>query len=817
MAEAIRILVVEDNPGDVRLIQATLTEADPRGFAVTLAATLADGLARLADSAFDLVLLDLSLPDSFGLDTLARLRAQAPALPIVVLTGNSDEQQAVKAVQAGAQDYLVKGQGGPDLLARAIRYAIERARSDQALRRSEAQLRAIFDNAAVGIALWSAEGRCLNCNSTFAEMLGHQVAEVVGRGWAELSHPDDLPSAQSACGDLHGGRIAQLDLETRFLTRAGEVVWVRINSSLADIAGHDGPVAVAMIEDVTEKKRLEDYQRLAAQVVDGTSEGVFITDADLRILHVNPAFTTLTGFEPAEVVGHKPSIMSSGRHGRDFYKRLWDELAAKGRWQGEIWNRRKTGELFAEWLSISMVRNARGDVTNYVAVFSDITSRKQNEERLNYQANHDPLTTLPNRSLFMERLSRALARAHRNHLLVAVLFLDLDGFKGINDTHGHLVGDLLLQAVAERLSSCVRQGDTVARLGGDEFTIILEDIADFRDAAVVAQKILKQFANPFMLEDHHLRVTTSIGVAVYPADGTDGLALLHSADEAMYRAKKQGKNAYQFHSEELNAQAFERMSLESALRLALERDEFRLYYQPIYDLASGRLISAEALLRWQHPEIGLVAPAHFLPLAEETGLILPIGRWAIEQACRQAAGWARQGCRDLKVAINLSRSQLFSFDIIGCLSAALADSGVDPALIQLEIPESSVMSGTPENEAVVRKLKALGVCIAIDDFGTGYSSFGNLRRLPVDILKIDQSFVRDITQDADDAKIVNAITAIAHSLRMTVVAEGVETAEQVEFLRKSRCDAVQGYYFTRPGPADEIPGLLATKRGEPVS
>ncbi|MBY0432229.1 MAG: diguanylate cyclase, partial [Rhodospirillales bacterium] len=478
--------------------------------------------------------------------------------------------------------------------------------------------------------------------------------ELEGRLFAALSHAEESHANALLLAELLDGRQDESQAERRYLRRDGSAMWGRSTLSLVRGPLDKPQFAVVLVEDVSERKAMEERLLLSAKVFENTSEGVFVTDADHRILHVNPAFTALTGFTAEEVEGNTPAVLSSGRHGAEFYQQMQRALDETGKWQGEIWNRRKSGELFAEWLNVAVVRNERGQIINYVAVFSDITLRKQTEERLNYQANHDPLTSLPNRTLFHERLSRGLARAHRNHVTVAVLFLDLDHFKQINDTYGHLVGDLLLQAVSERLSNCTRQGDTVARLAGDEFTIILEDLADFRDAAVVAEKILRQLAEPFLLDGHRLTVTTSIGISLFPSDGEDIQTLVHNADAAMYRTKKLSRNAYQFYSEELNAQAFERLTLESYLRHALDRDELRLFYQPVFDLASGAIIGAEALLRWQHPEVGMVMPMQFLPIAEETGLITSIGRWVIERACRDAKSWQDKGHGELVLSVNLS-------------------------------------------------------------------------------------------------------------------------------------------------------------------
>ncbi|MBI3445676.1 MAG: EAL domain-containing protein [Magnetospirillum sp.] len=811
--QLLSVLVIEDNPGDARLVELYLHEDPARPFHVIKAARLSEGLAALQAEPVDVVLLDLSLPDSFGMDSLARLRAASPSVPVVVLTGTSDEGLALEALRQGAQDYLVKGQGDGELVRRAIRYAIGRSQADAALRGSEARFRALFDNAGTGVILSDATGNYVHCNPAFCSMVGYSDAELQLMSYRDITHPDDLDLHMRMREDMMAGRNDSYELTKRYINRAGTVVWARLTvTAMREGAQNELRFTVAVVEDVTERKRLEDHMRLAATVFESTGEGLFVTDEKRRIIHVNPAFTELTGFSPDEVMGRTPKFLASGRHPPEFYDKMFRTLNESGKWQGEIWNRRKTGEMFAEWLNIAVVRNERNELTNYVAVFSDITSRKQDEERLNYQANHDPLTRLPNRTLFQERLSRALTRAHRNQSTVALLFIDLDFFKQVNDTLGHLAGDILLQQVAERLTACVRQGDTVARLAGDEFTVILEDIAEPRDGAVVAHKILSVMAEPFDLQGHEARISSSIGVALYPSDAGDPQSLIKLADTAMYRAKHQGRNACRFHSESVNAQAFERLALEGALRHAVERQEFLLHYQPIFDARNGKVVAVEALLRWRHPEIGLVMPNQFLPLAEETGLILPIGKMVLEEACRQTREWQQSGFGDLKIGINLTGRQLRAADLMEDVAAALEHSGLDPQALELDVPESAIIEKSPETDGIFNQFKALGVHVAIDGFGSGYSSFAFLRKLPSNTLKIDQDFVRDAASGAEESEIVTAIVAVARGLHLSVVAPGIETSEQLLNLTKYDCDMVQGFLFAHPMPAPELTAFL--RKGE---
>jgi diguanylate cyclase (GGDEF)-like protein/PAS domain S-box-containing protein len=568
------------------------------------------------------------------------------------------------------------------------------------------------------------------------------------------------------------------------------------------------------------KKREQDLAasnhnlRLAEKVYETTFEGILITDANSVIESVNPAFTKITGYRAQEVIGRKPSILSSGRHPAEFYQSMWADLLQRGYWQGEVWNRRKNGEIYPEWLSISAVKDSLGKVTNYVAIFSDITERKAAEEHVRHLAHHDPLTGLPNRILFMERVGHAIAHAHRAKRVTAVMFLDLDRFKIINDTLGHTLGDQLLQVVSKRLVSCVREDDTVARLGGDEFTIVLEDVADAGDIGSVAEKIIRMLSQPMTLEGHEIFVTTSIGIAIYPDDGDTADTLIKHADAAMYRAKDKGRNNYQFFTADMNVRALERLTMENSLRKALERNEFVLYYQPQVDINTHRITGMEALLRWRHPELGLVSPAQFIPIAEESGLIVPIGEWVLRAACAQNKAWQDAGFPALRVAVNISARQFKQPNLVGTIAQVLADTGLNPRYLELEITENIAMEHAEDTVEKLRKLKEMGIRISIDDFGTGHSSLSYLKRFPIDAIKIDRSFVTDLSPDQDSAAIAAAISAMANSLKLKVITEGVETEEQLALLMTHNRDEVQGYYFSQPLPADAFAALL--KDGKPL-
>lgn len=548
-------------------------------------------------------------------------------------------------------------------------------------------------------------------------------------------------------------------------------------------------------------------------VFENTSEGVIITDAGGRIIAVNQAFTDITGYPESEVLGSLPSILKSERHNQAFFEGMWRQLLEAGVWQGELWNRRKNGELFPTWGSIRAIREESGELSHFISVFSDITSLKQSQEKLDYLAYHDPLTQLPNRLLFEDRLGQALRHARRHRQQVALLFIDLDRFKNINDSLGHPIGDNLLITVANRLSRLVRQEDTVARVGGDEFVVVIESANRSQEVAALARKLVEAFHRPLVFGEADqplkLHVTLSIGISVFPTDGEDVPTLVKNADAALYRAKEEGRNGFQFYTAELTATVFERLALETALRVAVKEDRLVLHYQPIVSLTSGEVVGAEALLRWRHPEYGLVEPDKFIALAEDTGLISGIGAWVVQEACRQARQWLDKGYPLHNVAVNVSGLQIQRGHYVDVVTEALEQSGLEGSHLVLEITENVIMQNTDRVIEVLTELKQLGTCIAIDDFGTGYSSLSYLKLLPIDKLKIDQSFVRDITLGRSDRAIVRAVLALANSLRLKVVAEGIESKEQEALLRRLGCDQGQGYRYSRPVTAEAFETILA--------
>lgn len=548
----------------------------------------------------------------------------------------------------------------------------------------------------------------------------------------------------------------------------------------------------------------ESSLRQAAAVFDATQEGVLVTDARSDIVHVNRAFARITGFEEAEVLGRNPRIFSSGRHAPAFYQAMWHALENRREWSGEVWNRRKNGEIYPLWQNLRAIHDDDGQLTHYVAVFSDISAIKRSQHELDFLAHHDPLTSLPNRLLFTERVEHVLERARREKLGGALLLLDLDHFQHINESLGHSQGDLLLKRVGTRLQGLVEGGMTLARLGGDEFGLLWENCPQAEQIADLAERIRVELAKPFRLEGHDLFISASLGIALFPADAESVEQVLRNADSALFKAKNSGRDAYAFYSQELTEQARQRVQLVSALRRAQEQDQLRVHYQPIHRLADGQRIGFEALVRWEHPERGLVPPGEFLPVAEESGLIGNIDAWVLAQACRQMRRWLEADRGLAFVAVNLSCRLFRRAELYDEVAGVLAATGLAPRYLELEITESAVMEDPDTAEALLGRLRELGVRLAIDDFGTGYSSLQRLKRLPVHKLKIDQSFIRGLPADQNDIAIARAVTALGRSLGLSVLAEGIETEAQAGFLRELGCDYGQGYLFSRPLPAAEV-------------
>ena len=586
--------------------------------------------------------------------------------------------------------------------------------------------------------------------------------------------------------------------------RTNGYVWVLFSAVFIFFARARGFSCLGGSADLERQRQDQEHLRQAAVVFDCTREGVLVSDSKGVIVHVNRALVEITGYTPEEVLGQRPSLFKSGRHGPAFYQAVFQSLQENGDWHGEIWNRRKNGEIYPQWQTVRAITNTKGQVSHYVAVFSDISAIKKSQTELMRLAHHDPLTDLPNRLLFTDRVVQALASSRRHNSGCALLMIDLDHFKIINDSLGHNVGDLLLKAVGDRLQSLFSTHFTVARLGGDEFAVLAESCSQVAQAIVLAQQVLEVMKGAFEVDRHSLFISASIGISVFPSDASNAEQLLRNADSALFKAKSAGREGYALYTEELTTHAQYRIEVASDLRRALQQHELRVYYQPVHDLQTSRLVGVEALVRWQHPQRGLVSPGEFIPIAERTGLIAEIDAWVLEQACWQMCQWQSAGVDLSFVAVNIS-SRLFARpELYTLVSTVLADTGLNPVLLELEVTESAVMDDSQSALEQMSHLRAMGVRLAIDDFGTGFSSLLRLKQLPVQKLKIDQGFVAGLPGDSDDVAIVRAVIALAQSMGMQVHAEGIEHVEQAQLLLDFNCGLGQGYWFGRPVPAEEL-------------
>ena len=693
-----RVLLVEDNAGDARLLREMFNEAGSRDIEVTHVGCISEAETHLLARGADVVLLDLGLPDVHGLEAVRRAHAAAPHIPLVVLTGMDDESLGAQALHEGAEDYLIKGQIETRGLLRALRYAIERKLMEASLYAEKERAQAT-----------------LNC-------IGDAVI----------------------CTDL-----------------AGDITFLNV-----------------VAEKITGWSWNDANKRPMAEVF-------HVIDATSRV-------TTPNRMDLAVAENHTVYLPSNC-----------------------ILVRRDGGEVPIED-SASPIHDRDGRASGAVVVFRDVSAAREMAREITHSAEHDFLTGLPNRMVLSDRVDQAIALAPRHDNKIAVLFLDLDGFKHVNDSLGHPIGDRLLQSVARRLVDCVRTSDTVSRQGGDEFVVLLSDAERWQDAEVTARRILRAVADVHAFDQYDLHITTSIGISIYPDDGLDAETLIKNADTAMYHAKENGRQSFQFFTPAMNVRAVERQAIEEGLRRALKQNEFALHYQPKVDLKTGAIIGAEALLRWTHSTRGPVPPAQFIPVAEDCGLILPIGAWVFREACRQACAWAEAGLPPTTIAVNASAVEFRSENFLQNLFAILRETGLDPTLLELELTESVLMRHAESAASILRALREKGVKVAIDDFGTGYSSLSYLRKFPVDALKIDQSFVRQISTVGEDTAIVTAVIAMARSLNLRVIAEGVERPEELAFLRAHRCDEAQGYYFSRAVPADEFANLLRTGVAKPA-
>ena len=671
-------------------------------------------------------------------------------------------------------------------------------------------LRHFFELPLFGMAITHGQtGHWIRYNQQLSDLLGYSHSEMAGQTLLSLTTDEyqeaDITAMYQMTQDLCDGYRSEKQLRRK----DGQLIYVNVDTRCVRTAERNIAFVISVIEDITSQKENEAILRQSATVFDNTREGIMITDKNARVVRVNPAFVDLFGFSQQELQEKTPAIFKSGRHDSDFYQHIWDSLNASDFWRGELWNRRKDNQIIPLICSISAVKNDQQQLTHYVSVYSDISQLKASEAKLAHLAHHDPLTQLPNRTLLTINLTHAIDLAARNHHRIALLMLDLDRFKDVNDSFGHQIGDVLLEEVARRLRQRVRSSDTICRLGGDEFTVLIEGNPTLHDVEHLSEDILQLLKVPFYLPNgREVIISTSIGISLYPEHGQTPKDLLQQADAAMYRAKAHGRNCFRYFSDELTRAAEQRLDLEVRLQRALRQNELRIYFQPQIEISSNRIIGAEALVRWQDPVHGLISPAQFIPVAEETGLIKQLGEWVLLETCRQGKEWQQKGLPAINLAVNISPAQFRNSNILASVLNALNQTDYPASLLELELTESALM--THENEAVeiLSALRKYGIRLAIDDFGTGYSSLAYLKRFPLDALKIDKSFVDDIPHQKDDMEIAATIVAMAKTLRLKVLAEGVETAEQLAFLKSQGCDRYQGYLMSPPVPADKFEQLL---------
>ena len=661
-----------------------------------------------------------------------------------------------------------------------------------------------------GVWDWDIQAGSVYFSDRCLEIIGYsRTADVdLGSIWLQRVHPDDLSVTRDAIRSHFRGITERFDNNHRIQKLDGDYVWVHARGRAIRDEQKRAVRLIGIVRDVTEQKLNEERLQQAAVVMESTTEGVVVTDAQNRIVSVNPAFCRITGYEAESVIGQTPSFLKSGWHPDDFYTALWRQLEGTGSWQGEIWNRRQDGEIYPQWQTINAVYDECGELSHYVAVFADISQIKRSQEEIDFLAHHDPLTRLPNRLLMVERLGNALARAKRSDRRLGLIFIDIDRFKAVNDSMGHTAGDELLRVAAARISELCREQDTLARLGGDEFIMLVEDLEEAADLTPFALRIQCAFDTPFDIDERSLHLSCSLGMSVYPDDGEDSAELLKNADTAVTLAKKNGRNTYAFYTQALTEYARRQMTLESDLHRAIRDEQLRVYFQPQKNLASGRIVGMEALVRWEHPKLGIIRPMDFLPAAQHAGLMSAIDEYVLHVACGQMRSWLDMGFALETMAVNMSGYWLHRGEVVAAVQAALKDTGLPAHYLELEVTEDEIMEHGEKSGPVLDALRNLGVKLAIDDFGTGYSSLLRLKRLPVTKLKIDRGFTMDLPGDINDSAIARAIIALGKSLQLTITAEGIETQAQENLLGELQCDYGQGYLYSKPVPAEQLDALL---------
>jgi diguanylate cyclase (GGDEF)-like protein/PAS domain S-box-containing protein len=845
-----RVLVVDDVDQNRYLLRVLL---EGNGYQVDCARDGAEALVMAEADAPDLLITDILMPvmDGFSLCRQWKRHERFKHIPLMFYTSTyTDSNDELYAVSLGADAFVIKPAEPVDLmltvdnllhhregpaitirtpapdetvilkqynsvLIHKLEQKVDQLEAATLLaQQNEERLTLALEAQAAGIWDWDIAAGHLAWSERHAALFGMPLEQFDGSytAFRACVHPKDIDAFEA---DVQAGlrdrtavivefRIIWPDLSVHWMSSRGRAYYDR-DGTATRMCG--------VVFEISDLKKNQEQMRLAAQFFAASQEAIVITDAASHIVSVNDAFCHSTGYTEREVVGLTPAILKSDRHPPQFFDTMWRTLEQTGKWSGELTNLRKDGSSYPVRLSISTVANDSGAVSHYVCIITDMSSYRAAEDRIQYMAYFDALTGLPNRTLLSDRATRAIATAHRDHQGLAILFMDLDQFKTINDSLGHSTGDAVLQAVAGRIKLLLREVDTVSRYGGDEFTLLLPE-TDSKGAAEVAAKVIEALRVPVEVGIHSLVVGVSVGISLFPADAIDFESLLRNADIALFRAKAAGRNNFQFFTTEMNEHARYRLGLELALRSALLNEELALHYQPQFELASGALVGYEALLRWQHPERGSVPPIEFIPIAERNGMIIPIGEWVLNEACRQARQWQLDGHQPVVIAVNLSAVQMRQANIVQTVRHALQQSGLEAKYLELELTESLLFENIETVLTQLFILKEIGVRLSIDDFGTGYSSLSYLKRLPIDKLKIDKSFVANLSDDHDSRAIALAIVSMAHSLRLTVTAEGIEHEEQARILTDMHCNDGQGYLYARPMPADQIASWTG-ERGEP--
>lgn len=815
----LRLLIVEDSASDASLLVRHLKKT---GFAVDHQRV--DDAAQLQAALkqeWDVVLSDFSLPGFSAAQALDILHQSGRDIPFIIVSGVIDDEAAIELMRTGCHDYLIK-----DNLARLApaierelreaRVRMERRRAHVALHESESRFRALANNGRALI--WTARADMLRdyFNEPWLEFTGRTLSQETGQGWADNIHPEDI----AHCRDGYlaaSGKREKFSLLYRMRRHDGAYRWmIDEGTPRYDHAGnYIGYISHCL--DITEVRQAEEKLLLAARVFQTAQEGIVMTDASGMIVAVNPAFLRMTGFSEQEVLGQPTAMFYSERHDAAFYHAIGLAVTATGHWRGEVYSRRKDGSALLTWTTTTAIRDDRGKVTDYVSMSNDISEIKNAYEQLDFLASHDPLTRLPNRTLLNDRISQALAMSERSGRQVALLMLNIDRLQRVNDSLGYDAGDAVLKEMAQRLQALMMPGDTLARLGSDEFVLLLTQSVDAENVMASARLLLDTVARPLRVHGNDVHLTGSIGIDMYPNEGYAAGDLLKGADTALSHVKNNGRNGFRFYTASMNVRAERWMSLENHLRHAIERDELTLYYQPQVSLGDGRICGMEALVRWRSPELGLISPADFIPLTEDNGLITPIGEWVMRTACSQNKAWQQAGLPPLRIAVNVSAQQLAGGDFLNMVQRTLHDTGLEARYLEVELTESVLMHETESTLAQFAGLRETGVKISLDDFGTGYSSLSYLSRFSLDKLKIDQGFVRNITAEPKSAAIAHATIALAHGLGITVIAEGVETAGQLGYLRTAGCDQIQGFLFSRPLPPEEMAILMQQDKSLPLN